>query len=173
MNNTIRLYGLVAESIVDGPGYRTAVFTQGCPHRCEGCHNPESHSPDGGTVWALDDVENQFASNPMLDGITLTGGEPFMQPAECAQLARRAHARNLSVWTYTGYTLEQLNAMAAEDAAVRALLEETDVLIDGPFLLGERSLTLQFRGSRNQRVIDMKLTRARGTAVLWNAGEWR
>jgi anaerobic ribonucleoside-triphosphate reductase activating protein len=173
MNNTIRLYGLVAESIVDGKGYRAAVFTQGCPHRCEGCHNPGSHDPEGGTVWSLDDVEKKFASDPLLDGITLTGGEPFVQPAECAELARRAHAKNLSVWTYTGYTLEKLNAMAAGNADVKALLAETDVLIDGPFLLGERSLTLTFRGSRNQRVIDMKETRVRGTVILWEAEEWR
>ena len=114
MKQTVRLHGLVSESIVDGTGYRTAVFTQGCPHRCEGCHNPASHDPNGGAAWTLDDVEKKFSGNPLLDGITLTGGEPFEQAAECAELARRAHAKELSVWTYSGYTLEQLLRMASE-----------------------------------------------------------
>lgn len=160
------------KSIVDGKGYRAAVFTQGCPHRCEGCHNPSSHDPNGGTAWTLDDVELKFTDNPLLDGITLSGGEPFFQPAECAELARRAHRRGLSVWTYSGYTLEQLRAMAEHDADVHALFLETDVLIDGPFLLKERSLELLFRGSRNQRVIDLRKTRETGRITLWTADEW-
>lgn len=172
MKNTIRLHGLDAESIVDGKGYRTAIFAQGCPHNCPGCHNPASHDMNGGVVWTLDDVEKKFTDNPLLDGITLTGGEPFAQAAECAQLARRAHAKGLSVWTYSGYTLEQLNAMAERDADISALLSETDVLIDGLFILKERSLDLLFRGSRNQRVIDMRKTRSDGAIALWEAGEW-
>jgi anaerobic ribonucleoside-triphosphate reductase activating protein len=170
MKLTIRLYGLEAESIVDGTGYRAAIFAQGCPHRCPGCHNPGSHDPDGGAVWAIDDVEKKFAGNPLLDGITLTGGEPFFQPAECAELARRAHARNLSVWTYSGYTLEQLEEMARLNPDVQALLGETDVLVDGPFVLKQRSLDLDFYGSKNQRVIDMRKTRCAGVIALWEAG---
>lgn len=172
MKQTIRLHGLASESIVDGIGYRAAVFTQGCPHRCEGCHNPESHDPNGGTAWTLDDVEKKFTGDPLLDGITLSGGEPFAQAAECAELARRAHARKLSVWTYSGYTLEQLDGMSERDADVKALLDETDVLVDGPFILRERTLALDFRGSMNQRVIDMQKTRAAGEITLWEAGEW-
>lgn len=172
MKNTIRLHGLVSESIVDGMGYRTAIFTQGCPHRCEGCHNPDSHDPNGGTAWTLVDIEKKFTGDSLLDGITLSGGEPFVQAAECAELAKRAHAKRLSVWTYSGFTLEQLNRMAAEDADVKALLDETDVLVDGPFILSERSLTLDFRGSGNQRVIDMKKTRAMGEITLWEADTW-
>ena len=155
MTDTIRLYGLVTDSIVDGPGFRTSVFTQGCPHHCPGCHNPGSHDFDAGTVYALDDVEAKFSKNPLLDGVTLTGGEPFCQAAACAELARRAHARGLNVWTYTGYTYEKLRDMAASDPDVAALLDATDVLVDGPFLLSERSLELDFRGSRNQRLIDL------------------
>ncbi len=172
MKQTVRLHGLVSESIVDGKGYRTAVFVQGCPHRCVGCHNPASHDPNGGTAWTLDDVEKRFSGNPLLDGITLSGGEPFVQAAECAELARRAHAKELSVWTYSGYTLEQLLRMASENADVKALLDETDVLVDGPFILKERSLTLDFRGSGNQRVIDMAKTRATGEIALWEADVW-
>ncbi len=172
MTDTIRLYGLVTDSIVDGPGFRTSVFTQGCPHHCPGCHNPGSHDFDAGTVYALDDVEAKFSKNPLLDGVTLTGGEPFCQAAACAELARRAHARGLNVWTYTGYTYEKLRDMAASDPDVSALLDATDVLVDGPFLLSERSLELDFRGSRNQRLIDLNRTRAAGETVLYTPPEW-
>jgi len=169
---TIRLYGTVNDSIVDGQGYRFAVFTQGCPHHCEGCHNPESHDPAGGTVYTLDEVEKRFSGNPLLDGITLSGGEPFMQPAACAELARRAHGKGLTVWTFTGGLLENHQATAKDDPAVKALLEETDVLVDGPFLLSQRSLDLLYCGSKNQRIIDMNKTRQAGTVVLWQPPEW-
>lgn len=168
--STIRLYGMVNDSIVDGPGYRFSVFTQGCPHHCEGCHNPESHDPEGGTLYTLDEVEKRFSANPLLSGITLSGGEPFMQPAACAELARRAHAKGLDVWTYTGSNLEQ--HQQSDDPAVHALLNETDVLVDGPFILAQRSLELLYCGSKNQRIIDMNKTRQQGEIVLWEAPEW-
>ena len=171
MTDTIRLYGLVAESIVDGPGYRTAIFTQGCPYHCPGCHNPDSQPFEGGTVWTLDDVEKKF-SNPLLSGITLTGGEPAEQAEACAELAHRAHQKGLNVWTYSGSTLEKLSERAKDDAALQRLLDETDVLVDGPFMLAERSLELDFCGSRNQRVIDMNLTRQKGAIVLYTPPEW-
>lgn len=169
---TMRIYGVVTDSIVDGPGFRTAVFAQGCPHHCPGCHNPESHDPNGGTDWTLDAVESKFTGNPLLDGITLTGGEPFGQPAACAELARRAHDKGLNVWTFTGYLYEKLLEMAAEDEAVSTLLERTDVLVEGPFLLAERSLELLYKGSKNQRIIDMNKTRAEGGIVLYTQPEW-
>ena len=169
---TMRIYGIVTDSIVDGPGYRTAIFTQGCPHHCPGCHNPESHDPDGGTEWTLDAVEAKFTGNPLLDGITLSGGEPFQQPAACAELARRAHAKGLNVWTFSGYLYEKLLEMAQGNPAVADLLQQTDVLVDGPFLLGERSLELLYKGSKNQRTIDLNKTRAEGTIVLYTQPEW-
>lgn len=172
MPDAIRLYGLVTDSIVDGPGFRVSVFTQGCPHHCPGCHNPESHPMEGGTVWTLDDVEKKFTGNPLLSGITLSGGDPFMQAGPCAELARRAHARGLNVWTYTGYTYEQLLKMAEHEPEIRALLAETDVLVDGPFLLAERSLELEFCGSRNQRLIDMPRTRQTGTVTPYTPPKW-
>lgn len=175
MNNVpsaIRLYGLVGDSIVDGPGFRTAIFTQGCPHHCEGCHNPGSHAFDGGTEWTLDAVEEAFSHNPLLDGVTLSGGEPFAQAAACAELARRAHRRGLNVWVYSGYTYEKLLDMAGADPDAAALLSEADVLVDGPFLLSERSLELDFCGSRNQRLIDLKQTRERGVLTLYAPPEW-
>lgn len=117
-------------------------------------------------------MEAKFSGNPLLDGVTLTGGEPFCQAAACAELARRAHARGLNVWTYTGYTYEKLLDMAASDPDVAALLDATDVLVDGPFVLSERSLELDFRGSRNQRLIDLNRTRAAGEIVLYTPPEW-
>lgn len=158
----IRIYGIVDDSIVDGPGFRLAVFTQGCPHDCQGCHNPDSHAMDGGTTYDTADIIKMIDDNPLLDGITLTGGEPFMQCAACTELSRAAHARGLNVWCFTGFLYEQL--LTRDDA--RKLLDNIDVLVDGPFMLNERSLELRFRGSRNQRVIDMNKTRQSGAVVL-------
>lgn len=169
---TIRLYGLAPDSVVDGIGYRCAIFTQGCPHGCEGCHNPQSHDPLGGKEWALSDIEKAFTGNPLLSGITLSGGEPFMQPAPCAELARRAHEEGLTVWTFSGYTYEELLALSQQDQAARDLLNETDVLVDGRFVLGERSLDLLYCGSRNQRVIDLPKTRETGKLALFTPPEW-
>ncbi len=171
-SNTIRLFGLEPDSIVDGLGYRTAIFTQGCRHGCVGCHNPESHDVGGGTVWTLKDVEQKFTGNPLLDGITLSGGEPFLQAAPCAELARRAHAKGLSVWVYSGYTYEELQKLTAKDPEAKALLDETDVLVDGRFVMAERSLDLPYCGSRNQRVLDLQKTRQQGKPVLFAPPIW-
>ncbi len=169
---TIRLFGLEAGSIVDGPGFRAAIFTQGCTHHCEGCHNPESHDPKGGTLWSLDDVEKKFTDNPLLSGITLSGGEPFLQAEPCAELARRAHAKGLTVWVFSGYTYEELEALSAQHPAMARLLSETDVLVDGRFVLARRSLELDYRGSANQRLVDVPKTRATGALTLYTPPEW-
>lgn len=152
----LRLAGLVEDSIVDGPGLRLSVFVQGCPHHCPGCHNPQTHDPLGGHDETVENIVRRLDDNPLLSGVTLSGGEPFMQPAPCAQIARAAHARALNVWTYTGYTFEELLERSREDADTAALLAETDVLVDGRFILAERSLDCPWRGSRNQRLIDVK-----------------
>lgn len=166
----IRIYGLVEDSVVDGPGYRYAIFTQGCPHGCPGCHNPASHDFAGGRVMDTADIIKHFDGNPLMDGVTLSGGDPLCQPEACLELARAAHDRHLTVWCYTGYTWEALQREA--DPARMALLKEVDVLVDGPFLLAERSLALQFCGSRNQRLIDMPRTLAAGELVLWQPPSW-
>ena len=145
----MRIAGIVNDSIVDGPGLRLAIFAQGCPHHCPGCHNPESHDFAGGSDMDTEKIIARMDANPLLDGITLTGGEPFEQPDACRILADAAHARGLNVWAYSGYTFEQLCAVPEK----RRLLEACDVLGDGPFLLAERSLDLRFRGSKNQRVL--------------------
>lgn len=157
----IRISGIVNDSVVDGPGFRLAVFTQGCPHHCAGCHNPQTHDFEGGREIDTQEIIEKLRGNPLLDGITLSGGEPFCQGAACAELASAAHALGLNVWTYSGYTYEQL---LAGDAEQRALLAETDVLVDGPFVLPQRTLELRFRGSANQRLIDVKASTAAGSA---------
>ncbi len=157
--------GVTGDSIVDGPGLRLTIFTQGCPHHCPGCHNPQTHDPNGGAWADTEDILAAAAENPLLDGITLSGGDPFLQPIPCLALAKGAHQLGLNVWTYTGYTWEAL--WAENDPEKLALLRETDVLIDGPFLLAERSLELKFKGSKNQRTIDVKRSLAAGEIVLW------
>ena len=161
----MRICGLIQDSIVDGPGLRFACFVQGCPHRCPGCHNPSSHDPGGGQELPVEEIARQLLSNPLTDGLTLSGGEPFAQPEPCLQLAQLAHAHRLTVWTYTGYTLDHL--LAQGTSAQLALLRETDVLVDGPFLQSQRTLSLPFRGSANQRLIQVPATLQSGTTVLW------
>ena len=161
----ISLSGVTGDSIVDGPGLRLTIFTQGCLHHCPGCHNPQTHDPEGGSWADTEDILAAAAENPLLDGITLSGGDPFLQPVPCLALAEGAHKIGLNVWTYTGYTWE---ALWEENAPEKiALLNETDVLVDGPFLLAERSLELRFCGSRNQRLIDVKKSLAEDKVVLW------
>ncbi len=159
----MRIYGLVQDSIVDGPGFRFVCFVQGCPHHCPGCHNPDSHDPAGGREMAVEEVAAQMLSNPLTDGLTLSGGEPMEQAAACLRLAERAHGAGLNVWCYTGYTLEHLLQEGTTDQ--RALLEQVDVLVDGPFLLAERTLSLPWRGSRNQRLLDVPASLAAGQPV--------
>ena len=161
----LRLSGIVEESIVDGEGIRFVVFTQGCPHHCPGCHNPQTHPFEGGFLGDIPDLLRQMGENPLLQGLTISGGEPFCQAAECAALARIARERGLNVWAYTGYTYERLLAGEVPDAL--ALLEQVDVLVDGPFVEAEKSYAALFRGSANQRLIDVPKSLAAGAVVLW------
>lgn len=166
--DTLDLYGTVADSIVDGPGLRFAVFVQGCSHHCPGCHNPDSQPIGAGTPTAIADVLAAIRANGLVHDVTLTGGEPFEQPSGCAALARALKAEGYGIWTYTGYLYEDLCRRAADEPAVAALLDATDVLVDGPFVEAQRSLGLQWRGSANQRLIDVGRTRAHGSVVLWS-----
>jgi anaerobic ribonucleoside-triphosphate reductase activating protein len=162
----LRIAGILDESVVDGDGVRLTVFVQGCAHRCHGCQNPETQPMESGWIIDTGKILTEVAANPLLTGVTFSGGEPFLQPAPLAELAKKLHARGLDVWSYSGYTLEELQARAQADKATRALLAEVDVLVDGPYEESQRDLTLHFRGSRNQRVIDMKKTRKAGRIVL-------
>lgn len=161
----IKLSGVVNDSIVDGPGIRLTVFTQGCPHHCPGCHNPQTHDPEAGYVGDTNLILAALAENPLLDGLTLSGGEPLDQPIPCTHMAKGTKKLGLNVWAYTGYLWEDL--IENGNADILPLLNEIDVLIDGPFLLDQRSLELQFCGSKNQRLIDVKKSLATGNIVLW------
>ena len=151
----LQLAGIVKESIVDGPSLRLTLFAQGCPHYCLGCHNPHTHSTRGGTTISIDSIMEVITANPLLDGITLSGGEPFQQPQACAEIARRAKSLGLHIMTYTGFTYERIVASQDVRPGWRELLERTDLLVDGPFLLEQRNSQLLFRGSDNQRLIDV------------------
>ena len=160
-----RLSGIVNDSIVDGPGLRLAVFMQGCPYGCPGCHNPQTHDVMGGREADTQEVRAMLKKNPLLDGLTLSGGEPLLQPQAAREMAEMAKAQGLNVWCYTGDTVEHMLKNCAPD--VMAALEHVDVLVDGPFILEQKSLDLRFRGSRNQRLINMPATLKAGKAVLW------
>lgn len=162
---SIRLHGLARESITDGPGIRFAIFTQGCPHQCDGCHNPESHAFNDGYVVPIDRLIDDFKANPLLDGITLSGGEPFLQAPECSLLASAARLAGLHVLVFSGYTWEELSEQADLRKGWRELLLQTDVLIDGRYERAQRSLALRFRGSRNQRAIDVQASLAANNAI--------
>ena len=164
--NTIRLAGVVRESIVDGPGLRFTVFCQGCPHDCEGCHNPDSHDFEGGYDCEISKIIAAVDENPLLDGVTFSGGEPMCQPEAFAALAGELKKRKLNIMVYTGYTYEELLRLAETRPAIGKLLELTDYLVDGRFVLAQRDLTLPFRGSANQRILDMEKTREAGKPVL-------
>jgi len=165
--DSIRLAGIVRESIVDGPGIRFTVFCQGCPHACEGCHNPETHDFAGGKDISIERLLEEIDKDKLLAGVTFSGGEPFCQAEAFACLGRGVKERGLNITVFSGYTLEELQDMAVQRADVRELLELTDILIDGPFFNELRDLTLQFRGSSNQRVIDMNETRKTGELAIW------
>lgn len=162
----LNLAGVIKESIVDGRGIRYTVFTQGCPHHCHGCHNPQTWDFNGGSEKSIEEIFEDFKQNPLLKGITFSGGEPFCQPAPLAQLAGLVHGIGKDVTVYTGYTYEQL--LEKNDPDINALLAQTDVLIDGPFVEDLKNLELHFRGSENQRLIDMKQTRESGSVALLN-----
>ncbi|HCC34644.1 MAG TPA: anaerobic ribonucleoside-triphosphate reductase activating protein [Ruminococcaceae bacterium] len=163
MPQTVRLAGTVPESVVDGPGFRFVVFAQGCPHRCPGCHNPATHDFEGGFVAVPEDIIAQAKKNPLLKGVTLSGGEPFAQAEGFAEIARLAREAGLDVITYTGYTFEEL--LKGDIPGAHGLLGFTDILVDGRFEIENKSPLLKFRGSSNQRVLDTAASLAAGKAV--------
>ncbi len=149
---------------MDGPGFRYTIFTQGCPHQCLGCHNPQTHDFAGGHEVTVQTLLADILQNPMLSGVTFSGGEPFAQAAPLAALAQALHQHGKHIMVYSGYTFEELLALG-QDA--RALLSQCDLLVDGRYEEAQRSLTLRFRGSHNQRVLDVPKSLVQGKAV-WN-----
>ncbi len=164
----LRISGIEPESIVDGPGIRYTVFVQGCPHHCEGCHNPQTHDFDGGKLIEMEKIIEEIKKNPLLSGVTFSGGEPFCQPEELTELGKEIKNLGLNLVCYSGFTFEELLVMSQKKPSILGLLNIIDILIDGKFVLAEKSLMLKFRGSKNQRMIDVPTSLSKGTAVLFD-----
>ncbi len=152
----IRIAGTVQDSIVDGPGLRYVVFTQGCPHHCEGCHNPETHDFSGGKLTDTDALYDECIENPLTRGVTFSGGEPFCQAEALYELGSRLKQHGLHLMAYSGWTFEELRKKSEHEEYVGRLLSILDVLVDGRFELSKRSLMLKYRGSENQRIVDVQ-----------------
>jgi len=165
----IRVAGLTRESVVDGPGLRFVVFAQGCAHNCIGCQNPETHAFDGGKLMDTAEILQEIQRGKYLRGVTFSGGDPFYQAAGFAELAQLCRAQGFDIVTYTGFTFEQI--MDAHDPAQLELLRATDLLIDGPFILAQKDLSLPFRGSANQRIIDVQKSLAANAVILYTLRE--
>ena len=163
------LAGIVEDSIVAGPGIRCTIFGQGCPHHCPGCHNPETWPFSCGTLMDEARVAEIAASNPLCRGGTFSGGEPFAQAEGCARLAKLLKQAGYEVASYSGYTFEALLSGTPDQ---RKLLESIDILIDGPFVQAEKSLELSFRGSRNQRILDVPQSLAAQKPVWTTSPRW-
>lgn len=168
MSETLRLAGIVNDSITDGPGLRLAVFLQGCPRRCEGCHNPTSQSFDGGYDMRDEEILEKIKKNPILSGVTLTGGEPFGQAEKLVPLATAIKDLGLELAIYTGYTFEEVLA----DEKMSRLARIADIIIDGEFVLAKRDISQKFKGSKNQRIIDVKESLEKGETVLCVSKRW-
>lgn len=161
MADTLRVLDILHDSVVDGPGLRTVIFFSGCPHFCKGCHNPESWNIKNGQELTIESLVADVLSNPLTD-VTLSGGDPFFQAAVVKKVAKQLKEAGKNIWAYTGYTLEQLLELGGD---YTELLSYCDVLVDGPFILAKRNLSLDFRGSSNQRIIELKDVPA---LQMWN-----
>lgn len=163
----IRLASLVqGDSIVDGPGIRTVVWTQGCSHNCKGCHNPETHSFDGGKLYDIEYVKKQIKKYSYNDGLTLSGGDPMFQVEASLEIAKYAKKLGLNVWCYTGFTFEQILDLAKKNPKYIEFLSNIDNLVDGKFEIKNRKLSLLYKGSSNQRVLDVAKSLEKRSAVI-------
>lgn len=162
----IRIAGTANDSIVDGPGIRFTIFVQGCPHNCEGCHNPTTHDFSGGRIEQTEVLIEKIRTNPLLDGVTFSGGEPFCSAKPLYEIGKEVHKLGLNIVTYTGYTYEYLTEHADSENYYRELLSVTDFLVDGPFIMSLKSYNLKFKGSSNQRIIDVKKSLEEDRIVL-------
>lgn len=169
MGNTIRLAGIAYESLVNGPGMRRVFFSQGCKHNCKGCFNPDTHSFDGGEEKDMDKLIKDVLSNPMIKGVTFSGGDPFERPGEFAYMGEAFKKNGLNIWSYTGYTYEFIVSHFNEKPEWRRLINTLDVLVDGEFQQDKKEEGLLFKGSSNQRIIDVKESLKRNQVVIWES----
>ena len=167
--NSIRLASdLQSDSIVDGPGLRTVIWTQGCGHKCKGCQNPQTWDFNGGGEVPLEMVYDAIDELECQTGITFSGGDPMYQPYPCMKIAKYCKEKGYNIWVYTGFTYEKIMEMAKKDKIYLEFLKYVDVLVDGPFILKERNLNLLFRGSANQRLIDVPKSLKEDKVVLFD-----
>lgn len=165
LNLNLRIAGTVSESIVDGPGMRYTIFVQGCPHSCPGCHNPQTHDFNAGRTVPIEELFAECTENPLITGVTFSGGEPFSQPEPLYHLGKMFKERGYNLWCYTGWTWRELWKRAESEEYVGKLLKILDVLVDGRFILERRTLSLPFRGSENQRLIDVSASLAENMVI--------
>lgn len=168
MNNTIRLAGIAYESLVNGPGMRRVFFSQGCKHNCKGCFNQDTHAFDGGEDKDMDELIDDVIKNPMIKGVTFSGGDPFERAKEFSYMAEKFKKHGLNVWSYTGYTYEYILEHFDDKPEWKTLLNYLDVLVDGRFEEDKKEEGLKFRGSSNQRIIDVKKSIEKEQVVIWN-----
>ncbi|WP_294401240.1 anaerobic ribonucleoside-triphosphate reductase activating protein [uncultured Clostridium sp.] len=168
MDKSIRLSGIAYESLVNGPGMRRVFFAQGCRHNCKGCFNPDTHDFNGGEERNMDELIEAVKENPMLRGVTFSGGDPWEQADKFAYMAKSFKDSGLSVWSYTGYTYEYILEHKDERNGWNELLNNIDVLVDGRFEEDKMEEGLKFRGSSNQRIIDVKETLKQGNVITLN-----
>lgn len=162
----VRLAGVIYESLVNGPGIRRVYFAQGCRHNCDGCFNPETHDFNGGELMDMNELINDAISNPIINGITFSGGDPLEQAESFSYMAKEFKRKGLNIWCYTGYTFEKLLEVMKVDTAIRELLNNIDVLVDGKFEIMNKKEGLKYKGSSNQRVIDVKKSLDTGEIVV-------
>lgn len=154
----IRIAGYINESIVDGPGIRFTVFTQGCIFNCPGCHNIDTHDLNGGYLSDTDNLINLLSKSFLATGLTISGGEPFLQPEAVLDLIIKAKPLVQNIIIYSGYTYEELVKFAKTNPIYATILSKADYLVDGRFIQEKKDLTLEYRGSSNQRIIDLHKT---------------
>ena len=168
--NFIKVSGIIEESITDGPGIRYVLFVQGCPHRCEGCHNPQTFDFDAGSKMSTEEIFDGIKKNPLLSGVTFSGGEPFCQAKELVPLVKLIKGLSLEIAVYTGYTYEEI--LDSNDKDKFELLSLADILIDGKFLIEQKSLLTKFKGSKNQRILNVKKSLEAKAAFLEESDRW-
>jgi anaerobic ribonucleoside-triphosphate reductase activating protein len=162
----VRIAGVVNESVVDGPGIRSVIFFQGCPHACPGCHNPETWDFQGGREFSVSDLIQSLKLTPLISGVTFSGGEPFGQAKAVSALGASLKALGLNLWIYTGFIWEQL-LINLKKPGYAELINLADVVVDGPFQQEHKRSDLPFRGSANQRLIRVKASLTSGKVVEW------
>lgn len=166
MSKEIRLAGIIYESLVNGPGMRRVFFAQGCKHNCKGCFNPETHDFIGGEIKDMDDLIKDTLDNPMIKGVTFSGGDPLEQAEKFAYMAKKFKEKGLNVWSYTGYTYEEILRCKDNRVGWNDFINNIDVLVDGEFQIDKKDENLKYRGSSNQRIIDVKESLAQDKVIL-------